>query len=87
MRSVIILSQTGCLLPFLIFFNLFFGRLFLKPLPWLTVGAVLILLFILNSFVLAKKIAASRGKRANIIDIEGEIVENDLDKRRKRLSS
>ena len=88
MRSAIILSQAGCLLPFLIFFNLFFGRIFLKPLSWLIVGAVLILLFILNSFVLAKKIAAfPRDKRDNIIDIEGEVVENDLDKQRKRLSS
>lgn len=66
----------GCLLPFLIFLNLFLGWIFFKPLPWLLIEAVLILIFMINSFILARKIPSSFSKRNDVIDTEGEVIED-----------
>jgi hypothetical protein len=76
--SVVFLSHSGCLLPFLLFFNFFFGWLFLKPFIWLGVEAGLVILLILNSYILAKKLfnygpGTNRGK---VIDTEAEVVED-----------
>ncbi len=75
MKSAVFFAKTGCFLPFLIVLNLFFGLIFFKPLLWLTVGIVLILLFFANSLLFVKKIASfSSKKNPNVIDIEGEVI-------------
>lgn len=71
------------MLPILIIFNLFFGKLiFSSTRLWLGVEAGLILLLIININIMASKISrgfTSSGQnhspQGNIIDIEGEIVE------------
>lgn len=81
MKSIIVSAQAGCLLPFLIIFNLFFGWMFFKPAHWLLIEAILILISIATSIVFVKKIfsAGSNGssRRNNAIDIEGKIVNED----------
>jgi len=79
LKSFIFFSQTGCLLPILIIFNLFFGLIFFRPVLWLSIEVILILLFMLNSFILTRKIISSN-KRKDAIDVEGEVIEE-----RKRL--
>ena len=77
MKSVFLISRTGCLLPFLITFNLFFGWLFLKPAIWLAVEAILILLFLLNLMFLTRGDSsfASGDRKGDVIDTEGEVLE------------
>ena len=60
-------GNSGCLLPMLIIFNLFFGKLiFNSTRLWLGVEAVLILLFILKIHALAAKIVQlGRGPASN----------------------
>jgi len=79
MRSVIFFSQTGCLLPCLIILNLFFGRIFFNAIHWLFIELVLVLLFMLNSAILTKKITSFFRKHNNVIDVEGR-VEDDQGK-------
>jgi uncharacterized membrane protein len=75
MKSAVFFAKTGCFLPFLIILNLFFGLIFFKPLIWLTVGILLIMLFFVNSFLLAKKITSFSSKRnSKVIDVEGEVI-------------
>lgn len=75
-KYLFFVSQTGCILPFLILFNLLFGWMFLKLQVWLLVGGALILLFILNARMMMRKIfSSSASKRDNVIDIEGQVVE------------
>jgi len=72
-------GQSGCLLPMLIMFNLFFGKLiFISNRLWLGVEAILILLFIIKIHTFVRKISQlvrpesrSRGK---VIDVEGEVI-------------
>jgi uncharacterized membrane protein len=72
------------LLPFLIIFNLFFGLLFLRPLVWLFIQAILILLFLIKGYIITRKInSASRGKRNDAIDVKAEIVEEGKSKRKQ----
>jgi len=75
-KSVVILSRTGCLLPFLIIFNLFFGWIFFRPLVWIATEALILLLFSLNLIILKKKIFSSQGRRDDVIDVEGEILQD-----------
>lgn len=75
-RSVFFASQTGCFLPLLIGFNLFFGWIFFKPLVWLLIEVFLILLFILNAQIVMRKIFSTTSKHDNAIDVEGEVVED-----------
>lgn len=74
-KSLFFISQSGCLLPFLILFNLLFGWMFFKPLIWLLIGGGLILLFIINTRILMRKIFTSSSGHDNAIDTEGEVVE------------
>lgn len=76
LRSFIFFSGSGCLLPALIIFNLSLGWIFLKPKLWLISEAILILLFIINSFIIMRKIISSSSKRDNVIDVEGRIIED-----------
>jgi len=67
----------GCLLPFLIIFNLIFGRLFFSFKVWLAVGGVLILLFFIYSYILSRKILSgvnTVNKKSGAIDVEGEVL-------------
>jgi hypothetical protein len=51
------LGGGGCLLPFLIMFNLFFGRLFFhSTLLWLEVGGLLVLIFMLQIKLFASRV-------------------------------
>ena len=66
-------------MPFLIGFNLIFGWLFLPPLAWLSLEGILILLFVLNSYIMVKKISSfssSPGRRdSEVIDVEAQVEE------------
>ncbi len=76
LNSFVFFSSSGCFLPLLIILNLFFGWIYLKPLQWLIVEAVLVLIFVINGFSVTRKIAsASPRKRTNVIDVEGRVVE------------
>ena len=72
---MIFVSRGGCLLPLLITLNLFFGWLIFKPAAWLLVGTALILLSILNSRIAARRSFVTAKKRKDVIDVEGEVVE------------
>lgn len=76
-KSFLFVSQTGCLLPMLIVLNLFFGWIFFKPLIWLFTEGALILLFIINSYVLIKKVSSLSTRRSDAIDVESQVVEED----------
>jgi hypothetical protein len=78
MRSLTLISYTGCLLPFLIIFNLFFGWLFFRPLQWLLIELILVCIFVVNSWVMTKKIfsAVSKTNDKGVIDVEGEVVDD-----------
>ena len=75
MSSLLFVSQAGCLLPLLILLNLFLGWMFFKPLTWLAIEGVLVFLFLLNSYILARRISSSSRKNKKIIDVEGEALE------------
>jgi len=74
-------GSPGCLLPFLIFFNLFFGRgIFNSTLLWLEIEAVLVLFFILKIRILARKISShfeGRSGAQKVVDIQGQVLEED----------
>ena len=74
-KSVVILSQSGCILPLLILLNLFFGWMFLKPLYWIGTEAALILLFFLNAVILSRSISDFSKKNSRVIDVDAEILE------------
>ncbi|MDI6605773.1 MAG: hypothetical protein QME65_01315 [Candidatus Omnitrophota bacterium] len=70
--------QSGCLLPFLIGFNLIFGWLLLPPLVWLSLEGILIILFVINSYIMIKKISSlssSSGRGSEVIDVEARVEE------------
>ncbi len=75
-KGIFFVSQTGCLFPMLILFNLFFGWMFFKPVLWLGIEGVLILLFILNSYFLAKRVSSFSPRRGKVVDVEGQIIED-----------
>jgi len=75
MRSLAFLGRSGCFLPLLIILNLFFGWLIFKPLVWLAVGSVLVLLFLLNSVIVTRKILSGSPGGSHIIDVEGQVLE------------
>jgi len=77
LRSFVFFSGSGCLLPALIIFNLSLGWIFLKPKLWLITEAILILLFIINSFIITRKIISTSSKKRNdVIDVKGEVLED-----------
>lgn len=78
MRSFVFYSRLGCLLPFLIISNLFFGWIFFKLTHWVLLELGLVLLFMLNIVFLAKKIKTMHPQPGNgkVIDVEGEVVED-----------
>lgn len=74
-NSIFIVNQAGCLLPLLILLNLFFGWMIFKPFTWLAIGLVLMLVFLLNSIIMTRKISTSP-KRKGVIDIEGRPIDD-----------
>ena len=76
LKSFVFFSQTGCLLPLLIFLNLLFGWMFFRSKTWLLIEGILILLFIINSYVLARRISSFSSKRDEAIDVKGEVIED-----------
>jgi len=67
----------GCLLPLFIILNLFFGRLLFSTNQWLVIGGVLVLVFLLNSYITARRVFSSgRNKRSNVIDVEGRVIKD-----------
>jgi Na+-driven multidrug efflux pump len=73
-------SQSGCLLPMLIIFNLFFGKLIFGSTGlWLAAEGLLILWFIIKLYIFSRKIHrqfSSPGRnQGKIIDIKGETVQ------------
>jgi len=74
---MIFISQTGCILPLMIILNLFFGWIFFKPAIWLLVGAILILLFTINSYLFIRRVRNLSPKKGKIIDIEARVLEKE----------
>ena len=74
-KSFVFFSRSGCLLPLLINFNLFFGWIFFKFSHWLLIEAILVTLFLINSFIMTRNIFSASRKRDDVIDVKGEIVE------------
>jgi len=79
LKSIFLFSYSGCLIPLLLVLNFLFGGLFLKFKHWLLLEAILFLLFLLNTFLFSRKIfsAVSRPRHSDVIDVEGEIVEEE----------
>ncbi|MFH0738739.1 MAG: hypothetical protein V2A59_02630 [Candidatus Omnitrophota bacterium] len=75
MKATVILANTGCLLPLLIILNLFFGWIFLEARYWLLLEAVLVLAFILSSYIIARRLLRSPKHKRNdgVIDVEGKL--------------
>ena len=78
-RSVVLLGYSGCLIPILLALNSLFGWMFLSFKYWLLGEAVLLLLLFLNSLVFTRKAfsGSRRQQRSNIIDVEGEVVDEE----------
>jgi len=71
----VIIANSGCLLLLLIFLNLFFGRLFFSTQQWLAIGGILVLLFLLNSYISFRRIVrTTRKKQDRVIDVEGKVL-------------
>lgn len=63
MPQIIWLGQSGCLLPLLIIFNLFFGRLFFhSTVVWLSIEGLLILIFMLQAHFFVRKMSRQFGR-------------------------
>ena len=91
MPQLIWAGQSGCLLPLLIIFNLFFGKLFIhSTLIWLSIEGALIFIFILQMHHFIRRISRQIGQNGRgsasdgptrrrpygrIIDVEGKVVE------------
>jgi len=70
------IAFSGCLLPFLIVFNLLFGKLFFKTSLWLAIEGGLLLLFLINSYLGLRRIHSPGGRhsrRRDVIDVEGTV--------------
>jgi hypothetical protein len=78
LRSVVLFSYSGCLIPLLLVLNLLFGWMFLSFRHWLLVEAALFLLFIIHSFIFTRRMLsrASQQRKGDVIDVEAEVVED-----------
>jgi len=74
-KSLYLMGQLGCLIPSLILVNLFFGLLFFKPIIWLLIGVILVILFILNTYIIIRKMSSFFSEKDDVIDVEGEAIE------------
>jgi hypothetical protein len=76
------IGGSGCFLPFLIIFNLFFGRFIFNSIRlWLGIEAILIFMFILSINIMRRKISRQFGRQGRgagkVVDIQGQIVEEE----------
>lgn len=80
---MILITRTGCLLPLLIIFNLFFGLFFLEFRHWLLIEGALVVLFALNAYIFSRRIflaGQGRQQRRGVIDVKAEVVEEEKKK-------
>lgn len=80
-KSFLLISQTGCFLPLFIVFNLFFGWIFLGFLKWLLIEVLLILILMVKSIIIAKKITSISPGPDKVIDVKGEVIRDTKDRR------
>ncbi|MCU0666667.1 MAG: hypothetical protein MUF05_06210 [Candidatus Omnitrophica bacterium] len=79
LKSIVVFSHAGCLLPFLIFFNLFFGLFFFNPLLWIQIELFLVLIFVLVTKIFTRKIfsnspfSSGHPRSKGVIDVEAEV--------------
>ncbi len=78
LNSFVFFSGSGCLLPSLVIFNLLLGWIFLKPKLWLIIEAILLLLFIINGYIVTRKIFSASSKKR---DAEVSASRSDASKR------
>jgi hypothetical protein len=82
------MGNSGCLLPLLIIFNLFFGQMiFGSTRLWLGVEAVLVLIFILKIKLITSRISRQfragdfdgqgHKRQGKVVDIQGQVVEDN----------
>ncbi len=82
------MGNSGCLLPFLIIFNLFFGRMILGSTGlWLGLEAILVLIFILKVRLMVSRISRQLGRQDRhtqtrssqdrVVDIHGQVVDDE----------
>jgi hypothetical protein len=82
------MSGSGCLLPLLIIFNLFFGKLIFDSTGlWLGVEAVLVLIFLFKIKLMLSRINRQfkpqgpdnpiHKPQGKVVDIQGQVVEDD----------
>ncbi len=71
-----VLYSSGCLLPFLVIFNLIFGRLFFNTRHWLAIEGILILLFMAYSYISVRRVTNGVKRKDNVIDVEGEVIKD-----------
>lgn len=67
---------------FLIISNLLFGWMFFNFKAWLFTEGVLIIILIINSFIITRRVAGVMKQRDNVIDVEGKVVKNEEKKLR-----
>jgi len=67
---------SGCFIPLLVIFNLFFGRLFFSTKQWLAIEGVLLVLLLLSSYISLRRFSrpSQRKRQDNVIDVEGKVV-------------
>lgn len=73
-------GSSGCLLPFLIIFNLLFGKLIFNSTSlWLGIEAILILIFMIKIKIMARKASRyfSHKRQGKVVDIQGQVVEEE----------
>ena len=78
-KSFVFLSRSGCFLPLAIIFNTLFGWAFFKPKEWLIIEVILVLYFVINGYIMTRKIISGSTvakKRHGAIDVEAEVLED-----------
>ena len=74
-NTMVFFSQSGCFLPILAILNLLFGWIFLPRLYWIMSELLLIFLFFLNSYFMARKIISAPFNKNEVIDVEAEVID------------
>jgi hypothetical protein len=86
------MSGSGCLLPLLIIFNLFFGKLIFGSTGWwLGIEAILVLIFVFKIKLMLSRFSrqfkpqgpdnSSHKPQGQVVDIPGQVVEDDKEPR------
>ena len=79
--GLIFSGNSGCLLPFLIIFNLLFGKLIFESTRlWLGIEAILILIFLLKMHIFFRRLNNqfnTKGRQGEVVDIQGQVIEEE----------